>query len=235
MDYVDRGGFCPNDCKERTGFEEEHRQGVWPRLGSFDRSPDADREDYVWTDVVTYRCTICWKTVVFTEQWIVVPSEEPGSLPDVRVLHRQMICPSLSPRDLHESVPDAIRSLYREASTCERSGAMRAAGVMYRAAVEEMVKERGATGKDLHKKIEDMKNKGLESDLVDDLVTDLHEAREAGNGSIHDGIVYSADEIADIAQLIEEATVTLYVQPEQKRAMREARKARRAVAKASKK
>ena len=48
-----------------------------------------------------------------------------------------------------------------------------------------------------------------------------------GNDSIHAGITYSEQEVADVAGLIEEAVLVLYVQPEQKRAMREARKARR--------
>ncbi|QXJ24047.1 DUF4145 domain-containing protein [Actinomadura graeca] len=110
------------------------------------------------------------------------------------------------------------------------AGALRAAGVMYRAVVEELVKERGGTGKDLYAKIENLKVKGLDGDLVDD----LHEARMLGNDSIHAGLIYSAEEVADIANLIEEATITLYVQPEERRRMRHARKARRDAVKTNK-
>lgn len=134
-----------------------------------------------------------------------------------------MVYPHPAPRELHETVPDAIRSLYAEASKCEQASAMRGAGVLYRAAVEELVKDQGAAGKDLYNKIEDLKIKGLDDGLVDD----LHEARMLGNDSIHAGIVYSAEEVADVAALIEEASVTLYVQPAEKRRLREARKARR--------
>lgn len=48
-----------------------------------------------------------------------------------------------------------------------------------------------------------------------------------GNDSIHAGITYTAEEVEDVAQQIEEAVLVLYVQPEQKRAMRDARTARR--------
>jgi hypothetical protein len=52
-----------------------------------------------------------------------------------------------------------------------------------------------------------------------------------GNGSIHEGVSYSAEEVEDVAKLIEEAVLVLYVQPREKRAMRDARKARREAAK----
>jgi hypothetical protein len=52
-----------------------------------------------------------------------------------------------------------------------------------------------------------------------------------GDDSIHRGLTYSADEVEDVAKLIEEAVLVLYVQPEEKRAMREARKTRRDAAK----
>lgn len=97
---------------------------------------------------------------------------------------------------------------------------------MYRAAVEELVKDQNATGADLYRKIDSLKGQ-----LPTELVEDLHEARMLGNDSIHAGIAYSAEEVEDVAKLIEEAVLVLYVQPEEKRAMRNARKARRDAAK----
>lgn len=133
-----------------------------------------------------------------------------------------MVSPRESPRKLHELAPETVRSLFEEASTCEKSRALRAAGVMYRATVEELVKDQKATGGNLYEKIDSLKGT-----LSDELVQDLHEARMLGNDSIHSGITYSVDEVEDVAGLIEEAVLAIYVQPEQKRALREARKERR--------
>lgn len=93
---------------------------------------------------------------------------------------------------------------------------------MYRATVEELAKDQQATGGNLYEKIESLKGK-----LSAELVEDLHEARMLGNDSIHAGLIYSAEEVEDVAKLIEEAVLVLDVQPEEKRAMRDARKARR--------
>ncbi|MFE5302006.1 hypothetical protein [Streptomyces sp. NPDC056632] len=47
-----------------------------------------------------------------------------------------------------------------------------------------------------------------------------------GNDSIHHNVEYSADEIADLAELIMETTEILYVQPAQRLRMAEAQKQR---------
>jgi hypothetical protein len=155
---------------------------------------------------------------------VVLESELPAVadvLPDGKKW-RRMVSPGQSPRTLHESVPEGIRNLYEEASLCENAVALRGAGVLYRAAVEELVKDQGATGPNLLSKIDSLKGK-----LAEELVEDFHEARLLGNDSIHAGITYSAEEVADVADLIVEAVTTIYVQPEEKRAMRVARQARR--------
>lgn len=230
MDFENLRGDCPN-CKHGSAFQRSRRLRVWPTAYLYGQAnAGGPPEAHVWVDLNVYRCLHCDKTTTYREQWVILPAKDDGTEPELRLIHREMVYPNPSPRELHETVPDGIRSLYGEASKCEQTGALRAAGVMYRAAVEELAKERGATGRDLYAKIEDLKTKGLDGDLVDD----LHEARMLGNDSIHAGLTYSAEEVADVAGLIEEATVTLYVQPEQKRAMREARKQRRAAAKVSK-
>jgi hypothetical protein len=55
----------------------------------------------------------------------------------------------------------------------------------------------------------------------------MHEARLVGNDSLHDGLVYSPDELADIAELIAAAVKLAFVQPAEKEAMKEARRLRR--------
>ncbi|MGY5070461.1 hypothetical protein [Streptomyces sp. WY228] len=48
-----------------------------------------------------------------------------------------------------------------------------------------------------------------------------------GNWSPHDGLSFSAGEVADVALLIEEAVMVVYVQPQERAALRAARKERR--------
>ncbi len=94
---------------------------------------------------------------------------------------------------------------------------------MYRAAVEEICKDRGAAGGNLRGKITDLVNRGVSAEVV----RDLDEARTLGNWSLHDGLTFSHEEVSDVASLIEEAVFLVYVQPEQRAALREARKQRR--------
>ncbi|WP_436763293.1 hypothetical protein [Streptosporangium sp. V21-05] len=77
----------------------------------------------------------------------------------------------------------------------------------------------GATKYKLYDKIE-----GLRGQLDEDLIVDLHEARMLGNDSVHDGLPYSPEEVANVAELIVEMTQTPYIEPAKKAAMREARK-----------
>ncbi|WP_405395411.1 DUF4145 domain-containing protein [Microbispora hainanensis] len=138
----------------------------------------------------------------------------------------QHVWPPLEPRELASDVPEAIRDRFAEGSRCENARAYRGAAAMYRAAVEELCKDRGATAHNLYNKIEE-----LRPALGDDLITDLHEARMLGNDSVHDGLEYSPEEVANVAELIVEMTELLYVQPAEKARMREARKQRRDAAK----
>lgn len=94
---------------------------------------------------------------------------------------------------------------------------------MYRAAVEELCKDREATERNLKKKIADLTNKGVPADVV----RDLDEARTPGNWSLHDGLAFSYEEVDDVASLIRGAVLIVYVQPEQRAALRAARQQRR--------
>lgn len=88
---------------------------------------------------------------------------------------------------------------------------------MYRSAIEELCKDQGATKRSLYDKIEELRGR----------LDDLHETRMLGNDSVHDGLTYSPEEVADVAELIVEMTQTLYIAPAKKSSMREARKQRR--------
>ncbi|MGW5132358.1 DUF4145 domain-containing protein [Streptomyces sp. NPDC004135] len=136
---------------------------------------------------------------------------------------RRLVHPAPQARLLDTSIPDTVRSIFQEGTTAEQAGALRAAAAMYRATVEELCADKGATGPNLKAKIANLKDFGLASDLIDD----LDEARLLGNWSLHQGVTFSSDEVSDVAALIEEALFEVYVQPAQRQAMRAARRARR--------
>lgn len=230
MLFEDGVGFCPWH-KRDSSFTVVHAIShisphFYSPLAAGPLPSGGPPDDSMRTGLVVLECLHCHKTVILLETKVRFPSKDVGGIGEERTW-RSMVWPAESPRALHESAPEAVRGLFAEASNCEKAKAFRAAGVMYRSAVEELVKDQGATGRDLYSRIDSLNGR-----LPAELVEDLHEARMLGNDSIHAGITYSADEVEDIAKLIEEAVLVLYLQPEQKRAMRDARKARREAAKA---
>lgn len=211
-------GFCPH-CEQGTAFQLVHQvRYAEPHFAGPEVGGHVDWDKEVHTGVLIYECLHCDKSIVLLQHEFPPVGDV---LPDGKVW-RRMVAPAQEPRQMHEAAPTAMRDLFQEASRCEHAGALRGAGVLYRAAVEEMVKDQGAAGRDLYSKIDDLKGK-----LSPELIEDLHEARMLGNDSIHAGLTYSPEEVADVAALIEEAVLALYVQPAEKRAMREARKQRR--------
>ena len=224
MLFEDGTGFCPwhkADSSFKTVQQIAYASPTYYRPPSGGPSHIPPPDDPIRTGILIVECLHCHKTMILLETVARIPPKEVGGEP-IEHVWRTMAAPAESPRTLHDCAPEAVRSLFAEASTCEKAKAFRAAGVMYRATVEELVRDQGATGKDLWNKIESLKGK-----LSDELVEDLHEARMLGNDSIHAGLTYSAEEVEDVAKLIEEAVLVLYVQAEEKRKMRDARKARR--------
>ncbi|MFD8740763.1 DUF4145 domain-containing protein, partial [Streptomyces sp. NPDC059618] len=177
-------------------------------------------------EIVVMQCHHCEQYVTVMDTWSEHQWDE-GTEP--HLLSRTLVYPLAAARQLPAESPEQMRSLYREASLCESAGALRAAGVLYRAATEEMVKDQGGTGRDLRAKID-----SLAPRVDEEMLRDLHESRVVGNDSIHVGVQYAAEEIADVAELLQEAAVVLYKQPAQKVRMRAARRARHDAARASK-
>ncbi|MFF9601712.1 DUF4145 domain-containing protein [Streptomyces sp. NPDC014684] len=215
-------GLCPN-CRLRTGFKvrgSDLSTYLWP----FARTEHPDVEHQLkygvrtWLRQVLASCGHCGKTVVLHQ---LIRFHEDGETGEV--LRVSQVWPERLPRELHTSVPNPVRDLFAEGARAEVAEAYRAAGAMYRAAVEELCKDLGAEGSNLASKINDLVKRGVTHEIVED----LHEARLLGNWSLHDGLEFSAEEVADVADLIAEAVHVLYVQPEERRAMRDARKARR--------
>lgn len=170
--------------------------------------------------VLVLRCQFCRKTIVFLDHWEKRHGDGASHDSLVRV-ERTMIVPARPPRDLPAHTPESARSLYAEASRCESVGALRGAGVLYRAAVEEVVKDQGGEGRNLRQQID-----SLSSKLDAELVEALHESRVVGNYSIHEGLTFSDEEVADIAELIYEACHVLYAIPAERQALRAKRQAR---------
>lgn len=138
----------------------------------------------------------------------------------------EQVWPKKTPRELAPEAPETVREVFAEGALAEAAGAFRLAGIGYRATVEQIVKERGATGKNLYERITALKDLGASQEIVDA----FHEARFVGNDAAHDALAYSAEEIADIAELIHEAVLVLYVQPAQRAKMAAQRAARRGAA-----
>lgn len=222
-----RSGLCPN-CGTNAAFRRDSARKIWPTSSNNHESFYARGSviESVWT------CLHCERNTTQIHVVTQSPIGPVGTNMSGRTVDETSIeCttvdvwPRRTPRQLDASVPDDVRSLYEEASLCETAGAMRGAGVLYRAAVEAMAAHQEATGDNLYRRIESLRTK-----LGDDLTNHFHEARMVGNDSIHDGTVYAPDEIADIADLLDEACQVLYVQPAERAEMAARRLARREAA-----
>ncbi|MFB8773481.1 DUF4145 domain-containing protein [Streptomyces broussonetiae] len=178
--------------------------------------------------LMTLRCDWCKKESTYLRLLTRQQQEYRGGSREVfHTIELNQVWPPLAPRELASEAPEAVREVFTEAAVAEAAGAFRLAGIGYRAAVEQIVKERGATGNNLHQRITGLAALGVSQDIVDA----FHEARFVGNDAAHDALAYSAEEIADVAELITEAVLVLYVQPAQRARMAAQRAGRRAAAK----
>ncbi|MFE8016341.1 DUF4145 domain-containing protein [Streptomyces antibioticus] len=177
---------------------------------------------------MTLCCDWCGNESVYLRRVDVETEVLPGEFREKYVTtHIEQVYPHKAPRELASEAPEMVRKVFAEAALAEASGAFRLAGIGYRATVEQIVKERGAAGKNLYERITALKSLGATEDIVDA----FHEARFVGNDAAHDALAYSAEEIADIAQLIDEAVLVLYIQPAQRAKMAAQRAARRTAGK----
>ena len=125
-----------------------------------------------------------------------------------------------------EGIPEPVRDLFEEGGRAEAAKAPRAAAAMYRAAVEAICdaldvprSERTANDRDRRLQLQERLGRLAAKGVAEDIVGDLHEARLVGNDSVHDGLAYAADELADVAELIAEAAHVLFVQPAERAAL----------------
>lgn len=169
-----------------------------------------------------FSCSYCGQTTLVRLRFpAVVDATEMGR----DAIEVEIVWPKRPPRELSTDVPDAVRALYREASICEVAGALRGAAGLLRACVEEIARDKQATGGNLKEEIDDLATKVPA--LSADVIRDLHDARLTGNWSLHDGVEFSAEEVEDVALLIEQAVQVIYVEPARRQALAQARATRR--------
>lgn len=204
---------CPH-CNIATVFDFRDQRRISPDLSdNLAVGRGAVVKEHVW------QCSYCSEVVLE----LAVYAEAPAEMIDGAVHMRppvevRSIWPIRS-RRLDAAVPAPIRSLFEEASLSEYAGALRNAAGGYRATVEEICRDQQAPGANLYNKIEALAGQGLDQDVV----AAMHEARMLGNESLHAGVTFAADEVADVAELIQEVVHVLYIVPAQRAAMRQAR------------
>ncbi|WP_411118340.1 DUF4145 domain-containing protein [Streptomyces sp. 058-1L] len=223
-----RRAVCPyTDCATGTVMDMVDQRMIAPEsreyvFADFGEDGEGSLPVYPhssWTQQECWVCQLCGRSIL---EVIECQETSTGRQTRVEELTRLVLWPSPAPRVLHPDVPERIRSAYEEASRAENAGAARLAGVGYRSAVEELCKDQGATHKTLHGKIRELAAQGLPGDII----TALDETRVVGNDSVHQGVAYSDEELDDIAELVAEATVLLYVQPAQRRRLADSRRKR---------
>lgn len=219
-----RQADCPH-CSNRVAMSLRDLRWIHPKLKTPARRqvPGQHVEEQLWS------CDFCDMAVVELYSVDRVPlNGNKGISTTGKETLISHVWPAQEPRPLSEDAPEKVRDLFLEAGRAEAVAAFRLAGVGYRSVVEEICKERGADGKNLHAMISDLAQLNVPQSVIDG----FHEARLLGNDSVHDGLEYAPDEVADIADLIEEAVLVLYVQPAERQRMAAARLARRTAHKA---
>lgn len=172
-------GICPH-CKHGVGFRRKDRRTVFPELvpqrsasgADFTggASPASSRQPERWqVDEYVLECQLCGKTCVFFAYWGPDLStwSDPPTSEEVRKVKVRAV----------ELVHPRQDYLFREGARCEAVGALRAAAGMYRAAVEELCRDKQAAGNNLFNRIDGLSAQGVPAEIV----ADLHEARSLGN------------------------------------------------------
>ncbi|HMR89770.1 MAG TPA: DUF4145 domain-containing protein [Saprospiraceae bacterium] len=97
-------------------------------------------------------------------------------------IHLQKTYPGLGRPVNTDNVPNRIKSAFKEGVECFANNCHVAAAIMIRKTLEEICIDKGATGNNLYKKIEDLSTKIL---IPKELVEAMHELRLLGNDAAH--------------------------------------------------
>lgn len=110
-----------------------------------------------------------------------------------------------------DGIPERCQQTIKEAVACHSAGAYRAASMMVRRLLEEICDENGATGKDLHKRLDSLKTKVV---LPRDFFAAMMELKILGNDAAHvEARQYDQigrDEAGDAIELVKEILKALY-------------------------
>lgn len=126
-----------------------------------------------------------------------------------------------------EDVPDDIAQAASEATLCLSVGAFRACGSLARAVVEAIAKDKGITGGNLAKKIQDMEAAQLIRPHIRSVADEI---RHFGNGMAHGDFAdpVSEEEAAEIVDLMAQILHDVYQSPAIVDRRRQARQAAQA-------
>ncbi|MGX1885785.1 hypothetical protein [Streptomyces sp. NPDC055287] len=146
-----RQADCPH-CSNRVAMSLRNLRWIDPEIktpGDTQR-PGQHVEEQVWS------CDFCDKAVVELYSVDRLPMENIKHVAGTQkhtLISR--VWPAQEPRPLSQDAPDKVRGLFLEAGRAEEVAAFRLAEVGYRSIAEEICKERGAQGKNLHAMIGD--------------------------------------------------------------------------------
>lgn len=110
---------------------------------------------------------------------------------------------------LSAAIPEAPRRSFEEARACFRAGQYTASALMVRRTLEAVCANKGATGRTLHAKLDDLKN----SKVIEGRLADWsHDLRALGNDAAHDTSVFvGSDDANDALELAEALLSYVYV------------------------
>lgn len=131
-------GHCLN-CDRDSSFKTVVRSTTWPRNAGLGYT---DPSRYPRADLAVWVCLYCSNTMITVESY--------DADRNIEVVYAW---PKFVPQELPMSVPEPARGLYFEGSQSASVGARRAAAGAFRATVEAVVKDKGASGGDLKSRI----------------------------------------------------------------------------------
>lgn len=114
-------------------------------------------------------------------------------------------------------LPHNVRRIYDETYRAVSFGQPILAGAGIRTIVEAVAKERGASGRDLKSKIDDLKEKALITPTGAEI---LHSLRFMGNVAVHEAAAHGEDELRLGLQVIEHLLTGVYILPQLNEVMR---------------
>jgi len=108
-------------------------------------------------------------------------------------------------------IPSQVRRVYEETHAALCSGLLILAGIGIRALVESVCNERGAKGRNLEARIDDMVTKGF---VTKDGAEILHSTRLMGNTAAHEVKAHRQPLLEDAIEIVEHMLSTVYIIPQ---------------------